>query len=115
MKNWTLNDLHTGQFLIPDVCSVYGDPEGSKVMARQLLAYTVPSQNGEPVAKFGLSCFAMWGKFDGTGTAMETVTYLNQLGMRLMTRDEVRFLLLYTDQCNFAVESLESLEVPEII
>lgn len=108
--NWALNDIHTGQFLIPDVYNVYGDPHGSKVMARQLLAYTVPSQSGEPVAKFGLSCFAMWGKFDGTGTAMETVVYLNQLGMRLMTLDEVRFLLLYAEMGNFARETIEAPE-----
>jgi hypothetical protein len=95
MNNWTLEDLHTGQYVLPAICNVYGDPHGSMGMMRQI-GFIFDDK------MFGLTSPDS-GDFYKLGTATATVEYLNQIGARKLTRAEVRHLILYMAQLNFSL------------
>ncbi len=95
MSEWTLGNTDVGIWVIPDDRTVYGDPHSSKYSACQILTYA----NG---SKFGLKPLADSNVYEYESFS-KIVELLNKLKMRQMTRQEVSFLLLYTDKNDFAV------------
>ena len=95
MKNWTLENLHVGAYLIPEGFNVYGNPNQSATMLRQVVY--LPMGN-----EFGM-LYPMAGQVDVFGTAQSVVDSMNRNDLRKASRDEVRFLLLYAEQEQFAI------------
>jgi hypothetical protein len=100
MKNWILDDINVGMFVIPEGFNVFGNPHQCLTMVHQI------AFNG---IRFGFHNFSTGiqnglNKLNGEGV----IAILNENDMRLLTRKELAHLVLYMDQDYFGRENSES-------